>query len=180
MIALSGSQTKAGNQKVSPQSAPSKLIRPKRTVISQDTPIQPASPVQKYPEASPQSDVKKTVIIRKRTHAPEPPVPIEKEPQPMTEVTEDSYILKPEGDPVAVKDPAYRAKDEVFLGKGVRGSPVPKARDATLIHTSLKQKKPIRPPGPDSSKSEVPGTEDSSPTGQQGKKTKKQDELSWN
>lgn len=180
MITLSGSQTKTGgSQKASIHPTPSELNRPKRTVISQDnTPVKPAPPDHKPSAIPPQPEVKKTVIIRKRTHSPETHGPGGESPRSAVQTPEDSQgSQKTEREPVSIKEPVYRAKDEVFLGRGVRDSAVPKARDSTLIHTSLKPKKNTESMEPDGTKKDAHDTEDTPE--QPGKKTKKQDELSW-
>lgn len=42
---------------------------------------------------------------------------------------------------VEIRDHAFRAKDEVFEGKGVRKPTLPQARDSTLLHTDIRPKK---------------------------------------
>lgn len=179
MITLSGSQTKTGgSQKASTHPTPSELNRPKRTVISQDTPVKPAPPDHKPSEVLPQPEAKKTVIIRKRTHSPETHGPGGESPRSAEQTPENSQGSQKTGrQPVSNKEPVYRAKDEVFLGRGVRDSVVPKARDSTLIHTSLKPKKNTDSMEPDGTKKDAHETEDIPE--QPGKKTKNQDELSW-
>ena len=46
-----------------------------------------------------------------------------------------------DGMSIGIRDPVFRAKDAVFKGKGIQRSPLPPARDSTLIHTDLKSKK---------------------------------------
>ena len=45
---------------------------------------------------------------------------------------------------VDLKEPGFRVKDEIFDGKKIQGSAIPKVRDSSLMHTSLKQKRPDR------------------------------------
>ena len=42
---------------------------------------------------------------------------------------------------VEIRDPVFRARDEVFEGKGIRKPTLPQARDSTLLHTELRPKK---------------------------------------
>jgi hypothetical protein len=42
---------------------------------------------------------------------------------------------------VEIRDQVFRARDEVFQGKGVRKPSLPQARDSTLLQTELRQKK---------------------------------------
>jgi hypothetical protein len=44
---------------------------------------------------------------------------------------------------VEIRDRVFRARDEVFEGKGVRKPPLPPARDSTLLHTELRPKKKV-------------------------------------
>jgi cell division GTPase FtsZ len=42
---------------------------------------------------------------------------------------------------VDIRDQVFRAKDEVFEGKGIRKPTLPQARDSTLLHTDIRPKK---------------------------------------
>jgi hypothetical protein len=42
---------------------------------------------------------------------------------------------------VEIRDQAFRAKDKVFEGKGIRKPTLPQARDSTLLHTDIRPKK---------------------------------------
>jgi hypothetical protein len=42
---------------------------------------------------------------------------------------------------VEIRDRVFRARDEVFEGKGIRKPSLPQARDSTLLHTELRPKK---------------------------------------
>jgi cell division GTPase FtsZ len=46
-----------------------------------------------------------------------------------------------DGMSVEIRDRVFRARDEVFQGKGIRKPTLPQARDSTLLHTDLKPKK---------------------------------------
>jgi len=42
---------------------------------------------------------------------------------------------------VEIRDRVFRAKDEIFEGKGIRKPSLPQARDSTLLHTDIRPKK---------------------------------------
>jgi hypothetical protein len=42
---------------------------------------------------------------------------------------------------VEIRDRVFRARDEVFQGKGIQKPSLPQARDSTLLHTELRPKK---------------------------------------
>jgi hypothetical protein len=44
---------------------------------------------------------------------------------------------------VEIKDRVFRARDDVFQGKGIRKPSVPQVRDSTLLHTELRPKKRV-------------------------------------
>ena len=88
-------------------------------------------------------------------------------------------VPQPEEGTVEVKDPSFRARDDIFSGKNIQGASVPKVRDASLIHTDLKQKKPADRTGSDPRNDPTDHGERESPARHQDKKTKKQDDISW-
>jgi hypothetical protein len=85
---------------------------------------------------------------------------------------------EPEERPVTVKDPAFRAKDGIFSGKTVRGSPIPSSRDQSLIHTNLTKKSHVTPDPDDAPTDNATGT-GSAEAVKQDKKTRKHDDISW-
>jgi hypothetical protein len=192
MMALSGKQEKTGDTAAMPHREPSEVVRLKRQVIQLSPPAQPASPSPVPVQDIPQAVEKKTIIIRKRSPAPvvpDTPLPEVREELPATnegakaggQVYRDtSDEPAPEESPVSIKDTSFRAKDDIFLGKAIRDTAVPKARDASLMHTNLKPKKPAGLADRDDEQEESPDNEDeSSHDRQQGKKLKKQDDISW-
>ena len=82
---------------------------------------------------------------------------------------------------VSVKDPSYRAKDDIFGGKSVVRTAVPQARDSGLIHTSLAQKKSVPGTGDDDEEKlqEETATGQSQTPGKKRNITTKKDDLSW-
>jgi hypothetical protein len=42
---------------------------------------------------------------------------------------------------VEIRDRVFRARDEIFQGKGIQKPSLPQARDSTLLHTELRPKK---------------------------------------
>ena len=96
----------------------------------------------------------------------EPPVPVY------------SKAPEPEGRPVAMKETLFRARDEIFSGKTVRGVSTPTTRDQSLLHTSLTKKSHVKP-----AHEKVPADNEtgkgSDGTAKQEKKTGKPDDISW-
>ncbi len=91
------------------------------------------------------TEEKRTVIIGKRKTAA---VPQEEPDQSAAqEKTGDTYpnqsVFLSDNDEMSVeiRDRVFRAKDEIFQGKGVRKPSLPQARDSTLLHTELRPKK---------------------------------------
>lgn len=181
MMALTGTPVKKESGATPSPTEPPAAVRTKRVVVTQASPPETREPVSRAPnEGILEASVKKTVIIRKRTPAPENPEPPERSvsrrvipaaPQQETPLNEPrEYVqVSPEKDePVMMKEQEFQAKDTVFQGKIVTDTSVPKARDGSLIHTSLKAKKPA--PHED---------EEASAERQEGKKGKKSDDLSW-
>lgn len=181
MIALSsGNQGMTSGVAQTPKE-PGAPVRTKRVIVSQAPAdlreLESRPPTEGILEAS----VKKTVIIRKRTPAPDnhgpperpvsrkviPPAPDQETPK--NEPLERVQVLPEEDEPVMLKEQEFQAKDTVFQGKLVTGTSVPRARDGSLIHTNLKQKKPAPQDDDDESSSDR----------EQGKKGKKPDDISW-
>lgn len=91
------------------------------------------------------SGEKRTIIIGKRKTAA---VPLEEpDSSDARQNTGDAY---PDGSvsssddnemSVEIRDRVFRARDEVFEGKGIRKPSLPQARDSTLLHTDIRPKK---------------------------------------
>jgi tubulin-like protein CetZ len=191
--AISGSRIKTVDVAVKPQMASPEIIRPKREV--RNPPVPQSHPVSAQPQPQPdnqQVQGKKTVLIRKRAPVPDapetrPPAPRDDVLPPVEDtVTGDPFSFQymqapqPEEGTVEVKDPSFRARDDIFSGKNVQGASVPKARDASLIHTDLKQKKPAERTGSNDSQDDTTDHEGRGASARhQEKKTKKQDDISW-
>jgi len=182
MMALSGKPVKKEGSATSSPAEPSAAVRTKRVVVTQAPPPETGEPVSRPPgEGILEASVKKTVIVHKRTPVKENhevpdrtvsrkviPAPPEQETR-LNEPLEPVQVIPEEDEPVMLKEQEFRAKDTVFQGKLVTDTSVPKARDGSLIHTSLKQKKPALQQEDDESSGER----------QQGKKGKKPDDISW-
>ncbi len=195
MSAISGSRTKTDDAAVKPRTASPEIIRPKREITHAAGPApRPVSTPPQPEQDSQQVPGKKTVIIRKRTPVPDapetpppPPAPRDETPPPAEETgTGDPFsfqyvqVPQPEEGTVEVKDPSFRARDDIFSGKNIQGASVPKVRDASLIHTDLKQKKPADRTGSNDPRNDpTDHGERESPARHQDKKTKKQDDISW-
>ena len=192
MMARSGSQTKKDDVLVKPRPASSQVIRPKREIAP---PVPLHHPVPKPPEQDiHETPARKTVIIRKRTPVPDAPETRRQPdgrgdvPSPVEETrTGDPLsfqylqVPEPEEETVEVKDPSFRARDDIFSGKKINSTAsAPKVRDASLLHTNLKTKKPAEKAGHDNAHDETNEQEGApSSARHQGKKTKKQDDISW-
>jgi hypothetical protein len=101
------------------------------------------TPVHSY-ETAASDDEKRVVIIGKRKT-----VEItqdDQNPSSAREKTgaypEESVSLSEENAmSVEIRDRVFRARDEIFEGKGIRKPSLPQARDSTLLHTELRPKK---------------------------------------
>jgi hypothetical protein len=109
-----------------------------RTVTENQSPVQGN-------ESGAVSGEKRTIIIGKRKIAAVPHE--EPDPSAAREKTGAAYpdeaISLSDDDrmSVEIRDQAFRARDEVFKGKGIRKPTLPQARDSTLLHTELRPKK---------------------------------------
>jgi tubulin-like protein CetZ len=134
----------------------------------------------------------RTVIISKRklvSRQPETPLMEiqDDNPSPGVEPQEEQ---SPRGSPseeqddemvLTIRDTAVRAKDRVFEGREVQKPKTSTVKDASLLHTSLKPKKPVHtssvdaPPAQDNDDTQVPEGQDR----KSHKKGKKPDDISW-
>lgn len=183
MMALSGKPVMKDSSAAPPSPTESSYgVRTKRVVVTQAPAPETREPASRPPaEGILEASVKKTVIIRKRTPATEnhelperavsrkviPAAP--EQEKSLNDPLEPVQIPAEENEPVMLREQEFRAKDTVFQGKRVTDTSVPKARDGSLIHTSLKPKKPTPQQEDDDSPAER----------QQGKKGKTPDDLSW-
>jgi tubulin-like protein CetZ len=193
MMARSGSQTKTDDVVVKPRAASSEVIRQKREVTHPGPPPHPVSRPQLPEQDIQQVPAKKTVIIRKRTPVPDaletPPSNTRDDvPPPVEETgTGDPFsfqymqVPEPEEETVEVKETSFRARDGIFSGKKINSAAsVPKVRDASLLHTSLKPKKLAEQADRGDAHDETTEREgEASPARHQDKKTKKKDDISW-
>jgi len=181
MMALSGKPAEPiGGELPQP---PMGVPKQRRVVVSQTPPATPEPSSYHSPqEGILQAHTKKTVIIRKRTPDPEtrqPPIPVTRDNKPEDLGDQEGFSKLPQDDvtepspdesPVDIKDQEFRAKDNVFFGKSVTGTSVPKARDDSLMHTHLKPKSPAEQMEKDG---------ETSHEHHHGKKAKKKDDISW-
>ena len=181
MMAISGKAVKddTGNSKpdrTAPEIAGSKQ-EVRNATVSYEKP---------YPEPE-----KKTIVLKRKTilHSQENLVP--GNPVRETAATGDripegiSGDYVPDGEPdemrLDLKEPGFRVKDEIFEGKKIRGSTIPKVRDGSLMHTSLKQKRTdtdAKHPETDNVQA-AEGEVLSEPLKKDGKKISNQDDISW-
>jgi len=191
MMALAGSRPNSGKDPAPPRQVPHQLIRQKQE-NKPDIPSHQREVVREHPPEVPQISEKRTIIVKKRSPAREtqPDSPRETHPEERTRETallspEDNSgpVFSPAPEPeemsVSVKDPAFRAKDEIFSGRTVRGSSIPSSRDQSLLHTNLTKKTHAKPAISDT----VPAGDDtgteSASSGKPEKKTRKHDDISW-
>ena len=170
---------------------------PGHAVISQDShTVLPQTRVQVQPRTAPTVEnptEQRTIIIGKRKTLPIEQQNFDTEEQGVQEpvVREEEFISPgpvadaPEADSdemkVSVKDPSYRARDEIFGGKSVVRTAVPQARDSGLIHTSLSQKKSVPGTGDENEEKlqEETATGQSQTPGKKRNITTKKDDFSW-
>jgi tubulin-like protein CetZ len=153
------------------------IVRKKSPVPEQEEPVLTEEPVPEVPVIIRRS----SAHLRVETVRPEPAQDVPDAEDDVAEPVVPTYPedSEPEERTIAVKEPAFRAKDAIFSGKKVPEATPIKARDASLIHTNLKQKK-----SGDGVRDEEPydataDPEDSAHNRQQGKRGKKRDDLSW-
>jgi hypothetical protein len=192
MMAISGRSSKTGS-KASTYPAPSpEIVRIKHEVTDK------TSQHKEQEQAEPGEVVhkvhkKRTVIIQKKKVHPvtrDTPVPDDVNGNVSID-DEDLSVIKrhtvysrqmnSEESKVSIKNSAYKSKDDVFEGKGVRKPAVPQVRDSALIHTDLKSKKNIgesKSGESDTGSSDIV-TESSTVPKKREKTTTKKDDISW-
>jgi tubulin-like protein CetZ len=137
------------SQKVPPHTGKSNPANNEAQVIPKRAPLDqiPAETKARVQVSDPSAvgGEKRTVIIGKRKIAA---VPREAPDSPAApEKTGTVYPVDTgsapddDGMSVEIRDRVFRAKDEVFEGKGIRKPSLPQARDSTLLHTDLRPKK---------------------------------------
>lgn len=109
-----------------------------RTFPERIIPVQGSESEKETPE-------KRTIIIGKRKitavlqEKPDPSPEWEKSKE--GDPRESASLSGNDGMSVEIRDRVFRARDEVFEGKGIRKPNLPPARDSTLLHTDLRPKK---------------------------------------
>jgi cell division GTPase FtsZ len=102
---------------------------------------------------------KRTIIIGKRKTVP---TPFEEDTTASREKSGTVYPEDSDDDDanVEIKDRIFRARDNIFEGKGVRKSTLPPVRDSTLLHTDLRSKKKSSDKENTDTEGELAGTPD--------------------
>lgn len=122
---------------------------------------------------------KRTVIIGKRKIPAEPPrkqdLPAAPETPKTASPAEQGLSPDDDGMSVEVREQEFRARDEVFHGKGIRKPGLPHARDSALLHTKLRPKQ--KTPGDGSENDDAP--DNSAPVKKRSKQEGKDQDLSW-
>jgi hypothetical protein len=87
------------------------------------------------------SGEKRTIIVGKRKTVAV--LPEEQDPRSAWDKSGPAYPKDSDDEDMSVelRDTVFRARDEVFEGKGVRKPTLPQARDSTLLHTELRSRK---------------------------------------
>jgi len=190
MVAISGLTSKTGSRSAK---SPAPDAGDNLQSIHKIIPHSEESRQKDIPDLSPAGVEKRTIIRSKRivnvssqdTHEPDHEKTTEKAypDQGITTARRSAEYIRgsDDGMSIGIRDPVFRAKDAVFKGKGVQRSPLPPARDSTLIHTDLKSKKKtddantgepaISPVSPSSESPPLPKKRDASDG--------KDNELSW-
>jgi hypothetical protein len=192
MIAISGRTLK-----INTDSLKKPVTSPGRTVIHHDSSkISPHTHVHEHDRTAPPAEKipeQKTIIIGKKKIIPikdqhsdrkdqGETKPLDREDQPLSPIPdEDAPVAGPDGMKISVKDPSYRAKDDIFGGKSVVRTAVPSAQDSGLIHTRLVQKKRVTGTGDENEEKsqEDPPNGKSQTLERKRKITTKNDDISW-
>jgi len=176
MIAISGKAAKPDNANSEPnRTTPGTSGSMQEILNATVSPEKPRSPEME----------KKTIILQKRKpvlHSQEnlvPDTPVHESAAMDERIPEGvSGNSVPEEAPdkmtIDLKEPGFRVKDEIFDGKKIQGSAIPKVRDTSLMHTSLKQKRPdkgAKSPGADTVRT-AEGEAVSEPQKKEGKNIK--------
>jgi len=196
MMVLSGGKPKPSEDLSLPRQVNHQVIRQKQ----ENKPETPSKQYQVIREPSRDTlpaEEKRTVVVKKRSparivpdqvpeHVPERRMPdalSEELSRKSTISPEDTPVpvyspdQEPEEKPVAVKETLFRAKDEIFSGKTVRGVTIPTTRDQSLLHTNLTKKSHVKP------SEDIPAEKEtgkgSTGTVKQDKKIGKHDDISW-
>ena len=170
---------------------------PGRTIIHEDSSkVIPQTHAQEHPRSSlpeEKSTEQRTIIIGKRKTQPIEDQHFDTEEQDVREPKvreEEAISLEPDvyapetgsdAMKVSMKEPSYRAKDDIFKGKGVMRTGVPQARDSGLIHTRLDQKKSVtetREENEEKLQDETTNGQSQTPD-KKRKITTKKDDISW-
>jgi cell division GTPase FtsZ len=194
MNALSGTKPKQSEEQSLPRQVSHQLVHKKQENIVDKTPHQHPV-VHEHPPQIPPTPEKRTIIVKKRTPTREV---VQAQDDSLHEVQQDEYLPEtaslspeypprpeyspgpePEEKPVAVRETSFRAKDGIFSGKTVRGSPIPTTRDQSLLHTNLTKKSHVKPIISDETPAGYETGTESASSGKQDKKTKKHDDISW-
>nr|WP_324292254.1 hypothetical protein [uncultured Methanoregula sp.] len=196
IIATPDRVIKSGHEPAFPQQPPRTVIKP-REVAPPERPErgknEPGGPVDVPGQGRPAE--RRTVIIsRKKTVPPAPPLP-ETSPVPKQEKyipADESFLeevipeefdteTKPEGQAIEIKEPSFRARDQIFEGKTVQKGFVPLPRDSALLKANLHLgRKTQNATDPDSKND----PEEQAREGEESRKTreksiKKKDDISW-
>jgi cell division GTPase FtsZ len=173
------------------------VTSPSRTITHQDSSkVIPQTRVQEQTRSAlpvEKPTEQRTIIIGKRKTPPIEDQHFDTEEQNVREPeVSDEENISPEPDTytpeagsdamkVRMKDPSYRAKDDIFGGKGVMRTAVPQARDSGLIHTRLDQKKSgtgTREENEEKLQDETASGQSQTPD-KKRKITTKKDDISW-
>jgi tubulin-like protein CetZ len=138
------------------QSQKTSVHAEKSHYTAEETPVVKRSPHQEQAGAENQTPIqgresaalskgKRTIIIGKRKNTEvsqeEPDPSAARKKTGASDPAESSSPTDDDGMSVEIRDRVFRARDEVFEGKGVRKPSLPQARDSTLLHTELRPKK---------------------------------------
>jgi hypothetical protein len=193
MVAISGRVPKTGVGTLKHPISSPEITGLKKEIADELPPKEKYEPSDTVKAAQKEPE-KRTVIVAKRrvtslpqetTYIPE----VKKEGVPVAgddltkEIRSETHSQKADSEEksVGLKESFYRAKDDIFEGKGIRRHSAPHARDSTLIHTDLKPKKSTgnSRDEPEEKEHVDPMTESSQPPKKREKKITKQDDMSW-
>jgi hypothetical protein len=168
---------------------PTTVVKP-RVISSHPHPGTQSMDHSRHPDGEKDTEKKTVVILRKKAVPPVPeasPVPKQEkyiaadEPAPEEVMIPEERGLdtRSEEQAIEIKDPQFKAKDQIFAGKTVQKGFVPLPRDSALLKGNLHLgKKTHKIPDPESKTEDVMPDKDGSQKKTE-KSIKKKDDISW-
>jgi tubulin-like protein CetZ len=187
VIAISGHTSKSApgsrSQPDFPKTQESRQILSKNSKIVKD--VEPPSPAGSAEELPVRTRVLITKKRERSSHTDgDRDKPLEESIVPdvdATEIDNPPEIMNVKDRDIKIKEPAFKAKDDIFEGKMVKKTLTPLARDSGLLHTNIKSKKAADVISKTDERSQTEEKMDSDTDSPQSsdKKNSKHDDISW-